>query len=151
VKHALLVPFAELLPDVEGWLEQPEGIPPHVTVLFPAPPSIADALDGVEAFDVVFRKTGRFEDAVWLAPEPAERFVELTKRVWRRFPDWPPYGGEFLPEITPHLTVAWGAHLDEAEEAIGPRLPLHSRAREALLVAEVEPRRWETQSIFAFV
>jgi len=152
VRHALLVPFPELLPLVEQWLERTDatgpsqGIPPHVTVLSPAPSGIGDVLDGFEAFDVVFRETRRFVDVVYLAPEPAEPFVALTRAVWGRFPDWPPYGGQFLPEITPHVTVAWGALLDEAEVDLGPRLPVRARACEAVLFGEVEPGRWERQA-----
>jgi hypothetical protein len=154
VRNALLVPFPELLPVVEQWLERTnatgpsQGIPPHVTVLFPSPPEIGDALAGVQAFDVVFRETCRFPEVVYLAPEPAEPFVAMTKAVWGHFPDWPPYGGEFLPDITPHLTVAWGALLDEAEADVRQRLPLGARAREAVLFREVEPGRWQPQATF---
>ena len=49
---------------------------------------------------------------------------------------------EFLPDITPHLTVAWGAKLDEAEAAVASRLPIHARAREVVLFARAEPERW---------
>lgn len=155
MRHALLVPFPELLTVVEQWLERTnatgpsQGIPPHVTVLFPAPPGIDDALDGFEAFDVVFRETRRFPEVVYLAPEPSEPFVAMTKAVWGRFPDWAPYEGEF-PDITPHLTVAWGALLDEAEANVRPGLPVRARAREALLFGEVEPGWWEPQSSYAF-
>jgi 2'-5' RNA ligase superfamily len=154
---ALLIPFREVAPVVEPWLEHSvgarpsHGIPPHVTILFPSPPDIGDALDGVAAFDVEFREARRFAvGVVWLAPEPSEPFVELTKRVWGRFPDWPPYGGEFLPDVTPHLTVAWGAMLDEAESAVRERLPLRARAREAVLFRREAPERWVVQSTFAF-
>jgi 2'-5' RNA ligase superfamily protein len=155
VRHALLVPFPELLPLVEQWLERTnatgpsQGIPPHVTVLSPAAPSdIGDALDGFEAFDVEFRETRRFAEVVYLAPEPPEPFAEMTRAVWSRFPEWPPYGGEFLPDITPHPTVAWGALLDEAEADVRPRLPVRVRAREALLLGEVETGRWEQRASY---
>jgi hypothetical protein len=154
VRHALLIPFPELLPLVEQWLERTnatgpsQGIPPHVTVLFPAPWDIGDALDGFEAFDVEFHETRRFAEVVYLAPEPPEPFVEMTQAVWGRFPEWPPYHGEFLPDITPHLTVAWGALLDEAEADVQPRLPVGGRAREAVLVGEVEAGRWEQQASY---
>jgi hypothetical protein len=157
-RHALVVPFPELAPLVEPWLEHSvgarpsHGVPPHVTILFPAPADIGGVLEGVTAFDVEFRETRRFPiGAVWLAPEPAETFVALTKAVWARHPEWPPYGGEFLPEITPHLTVAWGAMVDEAEADLRERLPLRARAREAVLLAQVEPPRWAVQSTFPFV
>jgi 2'-5' RNA ligase superfamily len=155
VRHALLVPFPDLLPLVEQWLEKTnatgpsQGIPPHVTILFPAPSDIGDALEGFAAFDVTFTETRRFPEVVYLAPQPAEPFVAMTRAVWERFPDWPPYEGAFLPDITPHLTVAWGALLDEAEEDLRPRLPVHARAREVWLLGEVAPGRWEPQASYA--
>jgi 2'-5' RNA ligase superfamily len=158
VRHALLLPFPELAPIVDRWLEHSvgsrpsDGIPPHVTILAPSPPDIGDVLGGVEAFDVEFREMRRFPiGAVWLAPDPSEPFVALTKRVWERYPDWPPYGGEFLPDITPHLTVAWGAKLDEAEADLRTKLPLHGRAREARLFRRVDETRWVVQSTFPFI
>ena len=119
-----------------------------MTVLAPAPREIGQALEGFEAFDVTFRETRRFSNAVYLAPEPEEPFIVMTRAVWARFPDWPPYGGEFLPDITPHLTIAWGAKLDEAEAAVAPRLPIRTRAREVVLFARVEPERWVPQMRF---
>ena len=119
-----------------------------MTVLAPAPRDIGQALEGFEAFDVTFRETRRFSNAVYLAPEPEEPFIAMTRAVWARFPDWPPYGGEFLPDITPHLTIAWGAKLDEAEAAVAPRLPIRTRAREVVLFARVEPERWVPQMRF---
>jgi hypothetical protein len=156
-RSVLLIPFRELTPVVEPWLEHSigarpsHGIPPHVTILFPAPPVIGDVLNGVEAFDVEFRELRRFpQGVVYLAPEPAEAFVALTRSVWRRFPDWPPFGGEFLPMITPHLTVAWGAKLNEAEAAVRGILPLRGRAREAVLLNEIARQRWIPTETFPF-
>jgi 2'-5' RNA ligase len=163
-ESVLLVPFPEVAGVVEPWLEHSvgarpsHGIPPHVTLLFPFPPPDADVvaatravLAGARAFDVEFRELRGFSaPALYLAPEPEAPFVRATEELWRRFPDWPPYGGEFLPSIVPHLTVAWGAKLDEAEKDVAPRLPLHGRAREAVLLTEVEPRRWEPQARFHF-
>ncbi len=142
-RHVCLVPFPELAEVVGPWLDHAvgggpsNGIPPHVTLLAPAP---GDAAGIGEAL----------ADVVWLAPEPGERFVSLTRYLWARFPDWPPYEGRFLPEVTPHLTVAWGALLDEAEAAVAPSLPLRGAAREAVLIREVAPRRWEPAASFPF-
>lgn len=160
-RSTLLVPFPEVAEVAEPWLEHSvgarpsHGIPPHVTLLFPCPAEpegIGEVLLGVAAFDVAFRQVRRFEtsSALWLAPDPSGPFETLTRALWARFPDWPPFGGEFLPEITPHLTVAWGAKLDEAEDAVVPRLPLHTRAQEAVLLAEVGPQRWKPQARFPF-
>jgi hypothetical protein len=158
LEHVLLVPFPAIASVVEPWLEHSagarpsHGIPPHVTLLSPCAPDpegIAVVLEEATTFDVEFREVRRFPGVVYLAPEPAEPFVELTRAVWRRFPDWPPYAGAHST-ITPHLTVAWGARLDEAEAHVGARLPLRGRAQEAVLLRRIEPDRWEQAARFPF-
>jgi hypothetical protein len=158
VAHACLVPFPEVASVVEPLLEHSvgarpsHGIPPHVTLLSPCAPDpdgVAEALSDATVFEVDFREVRRFPDVVYLAPEPADPFVELTQRLWRRFPDWPPYAGAH-PTVTPHLTVAWGAELDRAEAEVASRLPLRGRAHEAVLFQRAEPDRWEPLARFPF-
>lgn len=104
------------------------GIGAHVTVLFPfvVPRTIdASTVDRLRAavadapaFTCGFGGVGWFgEDYVWLAPEPAAPFDDLTARVVRAFPSHPPYGGEHEP--CPHLTVGYRRHagLDALREA----------------------------------
>lgn len=43
------------------------------------------------------------ENVVYLAPEPAQTFRELTLDAEAAFPGYPHYGGKFA--ITPHMTV----------------------------------------------
>jgi 2'-5' RNA ligase len=155
-EHACLVPFPEVAEVVEPWLEHSagarpsHGIPPHVTLLFPCAPDpdgVGEALEGAVAFDVEFKEVRRFPEVVYLAPEPAEPFIELTRALWRRFPTWPPYAGVHST-ITPHLTVAWRAKLDEAAADVAPRLPLRGRASEVMLLRRAEPERWESVACF---
>lgn len=157
-EHALLVPFPELQSVVAPWLEHSvgarpsHGVPPHVTLLFPCPnepEAMAEVLAEADAFEVEFREVRRFPGVVYLAPEPAKPFADLTRVLWQRFPDWPPYEGAH-PTITPHLTVAWGAKLDEAEEAVAASLPFRGRAHQAVLLARVESERWEPVARFPF-
>jgi 2'-5' RNA ligase len=164
MQSVLLVPFPEVAEVVAPWLERSvgarpsHGIPPHITLLspFPAPDgdvvaATREALAGVTAFDVRFGELRCFADApvLYLAPEPERAFVEATQALVRRFPEWPPYGGAY-PAIVPHLTVAWGEGLGEAEAAVAPHLPLRGRAREATLLTEVGPRTWEPRATFSF-
>lgn len=158
IEHACLVPFPELGGIVDPWLEHSvgarpsHGVPAHVTLLFPCSPDpegVGEALAAVEAFDVHFREVRRFPGVVYLAPEPAQPFVDLTHALWRRFPDWPPYAGAH-ETITPHLTVAWQAKLDEAAADVAPWLPLRGRAREAVLLRRVQPDEWEPVAQFPF-
>lgn len=42
---------------------------------------------------------------IHLVPSPAAPLRDLTARLVAAFPDLPPYGGEFGPDVQPHLTV----------------------------------------------
>ncbi len=112
------VPQAETW--VAAWRERLDpsaalGVPSHITVLWPFVPAAAlttadvarlrDAVVGSGPLVFSLVAVDEFVDSVWLRPEPAEGFVELTRRVWQAFPDHPPYEGAF-DEVVPHLTVA---------------------------------------------
>jgi 2'-5' RNA ligase len=135
----------------------PQGVPAHVTVLFPFVPAqqiddatverLADAVREVRPFDCRFHTVRWFgDDYVWLAPDPAAPFDELTDRVHREFPDHPPYEGEHDP--TPHLTVGYRRHssleaLRQAANELAPRLPFDARIeRVHLLVGSRETGSW---------
>ena len=147
---AYAIPFRDLAPVVDDWRERTctskpsHGVPPHVTLLIPAPPDLdgaVAALTDFSPFDVSFRSFARFPGTLWLAPEPPEPFVAMTEALARQFPDHLPYEGMFAT-ITPHLTVAQGDNLDEAAAALTNRLPLRSRAFSVVLFEQVAPDRW---------
>jgi 2'-5' RNA ligase len=124
------------------------GAPAHVTILFPfAPPEAIDdtALREVfaahAAFDFVLDRVERFpEGAVWLHPEPSAPFVALTRAVWSRWPEFPPYAGLHDQPI-PHLTVS-----DDPLE-IDVMLPIAARASHVTLIEQDEPRgRWSRRA-----
>lgn len=110
----------------------------HVTVLGPwlSHPTLDDlavvaAIVGAEpAFDVTFETVGGFVDGIiTLLPEPAEPFARLTARLAERFPQTPPYGGQF-EEVVPHLTLdhhATGATVDSVTAELGGLLPVRTR------------------------
>ena len=160
-ESVVLVPVPEVADFVEPWMERTcpnskpsRGIPAHLTLLYPAPgdaDAVARVLDGVAAFDVAFEETARFEDVLYLVPNPEAPFAELTRALVREFPDWPPYGGRFAG-ITPHLTVAQSdaATLDAAERDVVRQLPVRAHVGRAVMLTEVEPARWELQATFAF-
>jgi 2'-5' RNA ligase superfamily protein len=144
-EFALAVPFDGLV--------EPVGIandlPPHVTVLYPAPGDVAaltEVLAPFRPFDVLFPRLDRFPGILWLAPEPAERFVALTEAVVARFPTHPPYGGRYT-SIIPHLTVA-AASLDETAELVEPLLPIHSHVESVVLYESADGRHWQDVQTF---
>jgi 2'-5' RNA ligase len=138
------------------------GVPAHVTVLFPFVP--ADRLDaGVRArvtdviarsstFGYRFSRTAWFDDrVVYLAPDDAHPFRELTHRVWEEFPAHPPFEGAH-DDVVPHLTVGH-EHPPEvlraAEADVRRHLPVEGTATEVLLLVEDEPGgRWRTAERF---
>jgi 2'-5' RNA ligase len=147
-RFALVVPFQELAPVVDGLRERTclskpsHGMPPHVTLLYPSPDDvegIAATLAGFASFDVAFERVNRFPGTLWLEPEPSQPFVRMTEALCARFPDHPPYGGTYA-EIVPHVTVAQADFEASVEEAEG-WLPLRARARRGVLLEEAEPHR----------
>jgi 2'-5' RNA ligase len=154
-RFALVVPFEGLASVVDDLRERTcaskpsHGMPPHVTLLVPAPgdvEAIAEVLFEFAAFDVVFARVERFPGTLWLAPEPAQPFARMIEALMRRFPDHPPYGGSFR-EIVPHLTVAQSS-FDEAVSALEPWLPLRSRAERAVLLERTQAVHWRELATF---
>jgi 2'-5' RNA ligase len=136
-----------------GW-----GVPAHLTVLGPfvAPEAITDDLittlaavvRSVSAFDCFFVRTRWFgEDILWLDPEPARPFRQLTAAVWQAFPEYPPYGGAF-DDIVPHLTIAERRLADlptllAVERSVQFGLPVATRIESVLFIAGTQaPNSW---------
>ncbi|MFC5060594.1 2'-5' RNA ligase family protein [Actinomycetospora atypica] len=155
-----LVPAADLVVGTHRRELDPTtaaGVPAHVTVLYPfLPPGQLDdevvarlraAVGDVPGFPCSFPTTGWFgEDYLWLAPSPADPFLELTRRVAGAFPECPPYAGRYEPH--PHLTVGYSSHapvaaLRAAEAEIVPLLPITARVGALHLMAgSRDPDSW---------
>jgi 2'-5' RNA ligase len=164
-RSGLVVRIPEAEPAVRGWRDRLDpavrsGMPTHVTVLFPfLPESRIDsgtlaAIDAVigrhKPFEARFERFGRFPGILYLAPEPATSFRALTEAIVDRWPETPPFGGEFA-EIVPHLTIAQGQDdtvLDEAEADLRGRLPVVSRVGSVDLMAH-DGSRWRQRASFA--
>jgi hypothetical protein len=113
-------------------------MPSHVTVLFPFRNPVDDeAVVEIERictatapFTATFGEVRRFgSSVVWLQPEPAEAFHDLTATVLGAFPDCAPYGGKHRRQ-TPHLSV--GSRLtrqvaDALATEVAQLLPLTDR------------------------
>lgn len=129
------------------------GLPAHITLLYPflaarsidedTEAALASLLLEIPAFDFALSEVGRFPGVVYLAPEPANRFVALTEALVARWPEHQPYGGDY-PEIIPHLTVAYGAPIPDG---LPERLPLPARADEVWLMSRTAGR-WVCRQSF---
>jgi 2'-5' RNA ligase len=158
----IVVPAAE--PVVDRWRQRydpaaPAGVPAHVTVLYPflaldridesVTATLRDVLAARPAFELEFRRCGRFPDAIYLDPEPAEPCRRLTEAIAARWPEAPPYGGIF-DAVVPHLTVAQTADeetLAGVERDVAGKLPVRSAVREIWLYA-YDGSRWAAHTSF---
>jgi 2'-5' RNA ligase len=163
---ALLVPVREAEPLVRHHRHAldpvaPLGVPAHVTVLYPflAPEdvdndvcdAIAAVVDGFAAFDFTLQEVRRFPDGVmYLAPEPTDPFVAITRALMARWPDHPPYGGAY-DAVIPHLTVAQtngSADVAALEAELRRGLPIPALA-DAVWLMEGQPKdRWAIRAVF---
>jgi 2'-5' RNA ligase len=141
---ALIIEVPEAEPLVATWRATNDpaaaiGVPAHVTILFPFvdPGAVDDRLEEAvralaadhPAFETSFSRVGGAEGVIWLVPEPDAPFRALTRDAWDRFPEHPPYGGQF-DDVIPHLTIGQGeatamASLrPEVERELDGHLPL---------------------------
>lgn len=159
----VLVPEAEGLVNPFRDAHDPSaaaGVPAHVTLLYPfrTPGEIDDAMiDGLRRcfagfprFYFRLEQLRRFPQVLYLAPEPAEPFRDLTRAIWKNHPETPPYGGRF-PDIVPHLSLA--DRLDDATldriaaeftAAASKHLPIRAHASSVALL-ENRMGRWQTR------
>jgi hypothetical protein len=166
-QSALIVPIPAAEPAVAAWRAELDrtaswGVPAHVTVLYPflEPQRIDEdviaelrAITGsMTAFELTLERVEWFGDVVvWLAPDPDGPFRALTKAVWDRFPECPPYTGAHSDPI-PHLTIGDGgsrARLQAAAEEVRRHLPLRTRVeRLSLMAGSDAPGSWHALAEF---
>ena len=145
-----------------------DGVPAHITVLYPfLPPAGIDktllaalgrVFAGHAAFQFTLDKVGWFgEEVLWLRPRDTASFTALTDLAFRAFPSCPPYGGRHT-EVIPHLTIghAGGPQaLGAAAESVRSCLPIEAVATEVILMAGprpgipgTPPGQWRTIAAF---
>ena len=164
---AVLVPETESLVGTFRKLHDPSalaGIPAHITVLYPFKPpqeittatieNLEEIFAEIDSFDVCFGEWRLLRHVLYLAPQPDEPLKRMTERVFARFPETPPYGGQFA-EIIPHLTVAQSDDrnrlrdvTDEFDRAAKSILPIHARITDVVLL-ENETGQWSVRRSFA--
>jgi 2'-5' RNA ligase len=150
---AIVVPVSEAETATELWRRRytqdgADGMPPHVTLLYPFVDdgllvagqvrTLRNTLGEFQPFEFVLGAFAEFPASattarvLYLAPEPSDPFREMTHAISAAFPDYPPYGGEFAT-VVPHLTVAEDddAPLAEIRANVTKSLPITARAAEA--------------------
>lgn len=135
------------------------GVPAHVTVLYPflgvehigraVLDELAIVLGDHRSFAVRFAECGRFPGVLYLAPAPDRPFRALTESVAARWPEAPPYGGQFA-DVIPHLTIAHGQEAEvfrEVETVLSARLPVEAQVSAVSLFVH-DGQRWTRQADF---
>ena len=139
------------------------GVPAHITILYPfkQPHDIESdlllTLQGLfrrfPPFTFMLTELRTFPGVLYLAPTPREPFVALTQAVADRFPETPPYRGEFS-EIIPHLTLAHfqgdeqlACLTSEIKAAMQSRPNIQATATNVTLLDNAQGR-WQVRAVF---
>lgn len=143
-----------------------DGMPPHVTLIYPFTDDSAlvagrigevrEVLGGFSAFSFQLAEVLQFdnlpdESHVWLAPQPAHPFVNMIQALESAFPEHPSFGGEYST-IVPHLTVASSQDamvLRNIERELVDRLPINAVASKALIMEYAEGQ-WRIRAELLF-
>jgi 2'-5' RNA ligase len=130
------------------------GIPLHITLLFPfgfGESGLDELFARWSPLGFSLTRVETFPKAeVWLAPEPVDELRGRIVELYARYPQYPPYGGEF-PDPVPHATIGQPADVAEAvREAAQPLLPVEFEVGAATLMEEVAPDRWRVGRSFPF-
>lgn len=167
IETGLIVPVPAFEPFIQehrvsNAAVSPEGVPAHLTLLYPFLPRdrCAEAhaeVEGffaeVEPFAFELTEIGWFDDrVVYLAPSDPSPFVELTERLISRWTQCIPYGGRHEGKHVPHLTLGIEGTPDEMAslaEAAEKLLPVSCVAEQAwLMVGTSHPANWEVKRRF---
>jgi hypothetical protein len=138
------------------------GVPAHVTVLVPfldidriTNTVVGDlrALIGARSsFTVRFEECRRFPDVLYLAPTPDQPFRALTEDIAKRWPEAPPYEGQFT-EVIPHLTIAHGQQpsiFEELEAELADQVPVTATISSVSLFVS-DGHRWRHHMEFSML
>jgi len=137
-------------------------MPAHITLLYPffdaaqVDDGVVEELThyfaGVDGFDFVLSRVGRFPTTVYLLPEPSDVFSGLTRSLTHRWPSFRPYGGQF-PDSVPHLSVSRtedAGRREEVADAIARSLPIRATAADATLWVEDDDKWWHPRATLPF-
>jgi hypothetical protein len=120
--------------------------------------AVRDLVSRFEPFDFTLARVDRFPGVMFVAPEPAQPFVELVEAFLAQWPEHPPYAGAF-DTVIPHLTVwyeklrlrPWappGGEPPGLADEVARSLPIHARATHVDLLAMGPRWRWSRRASF---
>lgn len=150
-------PIVDLVSDGTTTPDGAQGMPAHVTLIYPfiddsqlvagRVAEVRAVLEQFSAFEFVLSEVRRFdnlpnESYVWLSPTPGWPFVEMVERLAASFPEHPPFGGAFATVI-PHLTIAASTDenlLDRVAKQAAAALPIRARAEKVCVMRRVGGR-----------
>ena len=75
-------------------------------------------------FTLTLVEIGEFPGVVYAVPEPAAELRRWIAGLWQRFPDFPPYGGEFA-DVVPHATLGTSDDREGQEEVLAALREAH--------------------------
>ena len=158
-ESALIIPALEVASLVEHFRMRHDpsaraGVPPHITVMYPFLEPGRLTANVVFELDRVLATTGAFEyeltevrefagGVLYLAPEPPEPFISLTRRVGEAF-DVTPHRGAYAV-VVPHLTIAQtatGLERKQIAEVMKRSLPHRGLASVAWLMVGNNESGW---------
>lgn len=164
-QSGLIVTIPEAEPAVRAWRDRLDpssraGVPAHVTVLYPfldasridqgVCAAVGELLGRHQSFEAPFDHCGRFPGVLYLAPETDTHFRRLTEAIVERWPENPPFGGQF-DDVIPHLTVAQGQDevvLEEIEADLVTNLPIVTQVSSVDMLVH-DGTLWRRRASFA--
>ena len=134
-----------------------DGLPAHLTMLYPfVDPArlgpwvrrrLAEVSATVPAFEYRLVGAGTWPDAIYVAVDPVDPFVELQRRLAAAFPGFPIYGTDPGFDFVPHVTVAEGPPIHDPATLDDPAwssLPRPGRAAFIEVIARPTAAPWRT-------
>ena len=134
--------------------DAPEGLPAHLTLLYPfveprgLDARVRDSIEVVAAghrpFDYRLVAAARWPDTVYVAVDPTKPFVAIQTDLAHAFPGYPIYGEPADFAFVPHVTIAEGAAIDDPaqnDDAAWAALPRPGRAVALEVIAD-DGRGW---------
>ena len=101
--------------------------------------------------ELSFAGFGSFDKTLWLDPQPAGPIRRLIDAIVARWPDHPPYGGQFAV-VVPHVTVSDGRDptgMQHVVDDVKSQLPRSTRVAELTLM-RCTGNRWSVDASYPF-